>query len=738
MTTATRFNAIVEIDTRGQKRIVSLSKNVDTLNSKLRKIGSAAKVAAGGFLAFQAGRLAFSAVNTGIARIESERRIKALGRAYGESAQLQDIATQSAKKFGLSQTEANQGLALAFARLRPVGVELKEITSVYNGFNTAAKLSGASANEAKNAFIQLAQGLGSGALRGDEFNSIAEQVPIILTAVSKATGVAQGDLRDYAAEGKITADVVIEALRQIEKDGADQLTEALGGPQQAIKDFQNASEDVQVALTDSVIPELAEGFRDLAKLIYALEPAIRFIGKLIGATLVETRLFIDAITGEGNAVKTLRSSGQLPFSQFIPASETVNGKKRLTTVAEKEFGEFFGQDRFQQLKNQARDIAKATNQSFSKVLKERLTAALKVIDRTKEIQARQEFVSAKDAGIKPQDIVGEDPTNAPSASAKSVSDISQIQLDRIREINSLKVQGLDIEARQKELANDVLLIIEKGIQTRKDQAELSDAQTALQVFNNEQALKNAEELAKARQKETDTFFQNDGLAQQRINTLAQEAAAIERLKNPINGVTAALDQMAGGFDFAYQGVQQLTQVGVQGLADGLTDLLVNGSTNFRQFAANLLRDLARILIQSIVVKGILQAIGFGGGGGSAFDFSNLPGFAFIGSAGGNVVDKQGAVPLRKFARGGITSGPVLSLAGEAGPEAIVPLPDGRSIPVNMRGGGQKSVNIESLNITVENKGEDLNTDAQKQLAGQVQALVLDQIVNERRSGGTLT
>lgn len=708
MTTATRFNAIVEIDTRGQKRIVSLSKNVDTLNSKLRRIGTAAKVAAAGFLAFQAGRLAFGSVNTGISRIESERRIKALGKAYGESAKLQDIATESAKKFGLSQTEANQGLALAFARLRPVGVELKEITTVYNGFNTAAKLSGASANEAKNAFIQLAQGLGSGALRGDEFNSIAEQVPIILTAVSKATGVAQGDLRDYAAEGKITADVVIEALRQIEKDGADQLTEALGGPQQAIKDFQNATENVQVALTSAALPALTGAFKDLGQIINDLEKPIAKLGRLLAGILNQTSVVLRRLFNVNNFRK-------ISFEAEREAQIATNEKFGIGASLRAFRPEV--DDFFEATKN--RIIAKKT-QDF------------KIAQGDGFIGPPQP--SAKDEGKGGGgNTGGEDTTKAPSA-----SDISQGELDRIREINSLKVQGLDIEAQRLELVNDVLLIEEKGIQTLKDQAELSNAQTALQVFKNEQALKNAEEAAKARQKETDTFFQLDGLAQQRISTLAQEAAAIERLKNPINGVTAALEQMAGGFDFAYQGVQQLTQVGVQGLADGLTDLLVNGSTNFRQFAANLLRDLARILIQSIVVKGILQAIGFGGGGGSAFDFSNLPGFAFIGSAGGNVVDKQGAVPLKKFARGGITSGPVLSLAGEAGPEAIVPLPDGRSIPVNMRGQGQKSVNIEALSITVENKGEDLNTDAQKQLAGQVQALVLDQIVNERRSGGTLT
>ena len=133
--------------------------------------------------------------------------------------------------------------------MRPVGVTLKDIVSTYNGFNTAARISGSTAEEASNAFTQLAQALGSGALRGDEFNSISEQVPGILTAISKQTGIAQGDLRKFAAEGGITADIVIGALKRIEVEGADQLADALGGPAQAIRDFQNATEEVQVALS---------------------------------------------------------------------------------------------------------------------------------------------------------------------------------------------------------------------------------------------------------------------------------------------------------------------------------------------------------------------------------------------------------------------------------------------------------------------------------------------------------
>lgn len=228
---------------------------------------------------------AFRAVQTGVQRVESERRIKLLGQRFGEYAALQNAATQAAKKFNLSQTEANQALANAFARLRPLGVSLEDITSTFGGFRTAAVLGGATAAEASAAFTQLSQALGSGALRGDEFRSVAEQAPLVLQAISDETGIAAGDLKDYAAQGLLTSDIVIKALRRIESEGAGRLAEALDGPAAKIKAFQNATEEVQVALTEAVVPELSRSFVILAGIIDDLKPVIQGVGSFAAKIL---------------------------------------------------------------------------------------------------------------------------------------------------------------------------------------------------------------------------------------------------------------------------------------------------------------------------------------------------------------------------------------------------------------------------------------------------------------------
>nr|BAR35297.1 phage tail tape measure protein [uncultured Mediterranean phage uvMED] len=235
-----------------------------------------------GYLGLAAAQQTF---NAGVSRIESERRIKMLGDSYGETADLADLAARSAKRFGQSQTTANQAVANIYGRLRPLGISLKDIESTYNGFNTAARLSGATAGEASAAFTQLSQALGSGVLRGDEFNSIAEQAPALLNAIADVTGVAAGELRAYAAEGAITSEIVIEALKKIESEGAEKLAESMDGPAQKMVDFRNTVEDIQVELTRELIPPITDAFGDLAEAIEALVPALQLVGKVASIVL---------------------------------------------------------------------------------------------------------------------------------------------------------------------------------------------------------------------------------------------------------------------------------------------------------------------------------------------------------------------------------------------------------------------------------------------------------------------
>lgn len=73
-------------------------------------------------------------------------------------------------------------------------------------------IAGASAVEASNATIQLSQALASGVLRGDELNSIFEQAPNLISTIADYMGEPLGAIRDLAADGMITADIVKNAM----------------------------------------------------------------------------------------------------------------------------------------------------------------------------------------------------------------------------------------------------------------------------------------------------------------------------------------------------------------------------------------------------------------------------------------------------------------------------------------------------------------------------------------------
>lgn len=128
------------------------------------------------------------------------------------------LAEVTERVFDISQ-KTRSGLdatATLYARLerstRSYGVSVEDIARLTTIINQGFVISGASAEEASNAIIQLAQGLASGALRGDEFNSVNEQGNRLMIALADSMNVSIGTLRNMAAEGKLTTDVIVNGL----------------------------------------------------------------------------------------------------------------------------------------------------------------------------------------------------------------------------------------------------------------------------------------------------------------------------------------------------------------------------------------------------------------------------------------------------------------------------------------------------------------------------------------------
>lgn len=108
--------------------------------------------------------------------------------------------------------------------LKDLGRNTDEINKVTSSFTKALQLGGASAEESAAAIKQFGQAMGSGALKGDEFNSIAEASPTLMRYFADGLGVPIGKLKELAGQGKLTAEAVSGALLkmydQISKDAA--------------------------------------------------------------------------------------------------------------------------------------------------------------------------------------------------------------------------------------------------------------------------------------------------------------------------------------------------------------------------------------------------------------------------------------------------------------------------------------------------------------------------------------
>lgn len=138
-----------------------------------------------------------------------------LSIAIGEHGNLQK-AMDDVKNVAINTNSNLTATGDLYSRLTKIGQEMKwpqeQALALTETINKAIQVGGGSAASNEAAITQLNQALGSGVLRGDEFNSMMEQSPRLAQALADGLDVTTGKLREMAGEGKLTTDVVTKAL----------------------------------------------------------------------------------------------------------------------------------------------------------------------------------------------------------------------------------------------------------------------------------------------------------------------------------------------------------------------------------------------------------------------------------------------------------------------------------------------------------------------------------------------
>lgn len=226
-----------------------------------------------------------------------------LSNSLRPSEQLADVTE---RVFNITQQTRSSldATASLYARLeratRQYGTSADDLAKLTTIINQGFVVSGATAQEAENAIIQLSQGLASGALRGEEFNSVNEQGNRLIVALADSMGVSIGQMRNMAAQGKLTTDVVVNGLlSQGSVIGAEfantttTISQALQVAGNNITKFfgENSTVKTGAAIFSDAVVTISENIGGLSALLTGAAAILgsRYVGALTMATAAKIK-----------------------------------------------------------------------------------------------------------------------------------------------------------------------------------------------------------------------------------------------------------------------------------------------------------------------------------------------------------------------------------------------------------------------------------------------------------------
>jgi tape measure domain-containing protein len=242
------------------------SRTAKNIDKSFANLGSGIKGAFGGITAAlslrELGQMADSFTNI-------QARLKLATRDANEFAE----ASDNIKRIASSSKSSLESTATLYTRisntLLDIGGTQAQVADTTQALALGLKLSGATAEESASAMLQFSQAIGSGVLRGEEFNAINEAAPRIMKALADSIGVPVGQLRKLAEEGKITRDILVNSLGSqlptLIKE-AETLPNTIGAA------FQNAKNEI--LLTVGAIDKATGASNAFAKAVGAVAQGI--------------------------------------------------------------------------------------------------------------------------------------------------------------------------------------------------------------------------------------------------------------------------------------------------------------------------------------------------------------------------------------------------------------------------------------------------------------------------------
>ena len=649
--------------------------------------------------------VARQAVNTASNFQALELRMKVLTSEFGEFAGAQELVRKAQDRFNLSIVEATKGVTDIFARLRPLGISLKDIETTFIGFNTIAKLAGLNATEASAAFTQLAQGLGSGRLQGDEFRSIAEQVPQLLKAISDETGIASGKLKDFASKGLLKSDIILRALAKSAEEGADKIGAIMdASPAEVFKSFNNAALELQLTLGDKLLPVVLKATKGLTELVEGVVSFVdseagtvtfTFIG--IAAAIKGIAVVVPIVAAQITALKAgfigITVASRVSLGSLVAYKATLAATSAgfaTATAAATAFKIAIAKTGIGLLViglgfvAAALMKANAEQKEFNDLLEQGSAAEI-----SRNIEETEEKIKKLEESLQ---TLGTN-RNDQGQKIAITRDIEKAQ----EEVKKLK--GSLEDAKLRDLSKE-FEIIKKNL--TDSNASLEKNNQISKELTEEARIRKEHELAIA---ELEKKFEGKELEELKI---LQE----QNLQHKLKG-----EQIKKNAEEAKKLRKTFMDIG-QSVEDGIVSNLadaVEGTKTLAEAAISVLNDLKRKLIEVAIQQAVS---GIGGKIGK-----------FLGKAFG--VDG-------KAANGGRIGAGQSFLVGEKGPEIFTPRSSGMvtaNDKISLGGGG--ITNVITVNVDANSSNVSGNDAEANQLGNQIAAAIQSELIKQKRAGGLL-
>jgi tape measure domain-containing protein len=698
----------------------------------------------------------------------AQARIGLLTKNFSQLTGIQEVAANAAKKFNLSQAESLGTLTDLGNRIGPTGASLQDVANVYEGFNTLLALNKVNSQNAASATLQLNQALGSGRLAGEEFNAISEATPQLLDAVAKVMGRTRGELKKLASDGKISSQVLIEALTRIRTEGAADLETAFGGAFGATRRFNAALEDFSATIGTELLPALTpliNGATEILKLFGQLPGPVK---TLIAAIAGLTAAFV-ALAPAISTVIGLLTAAQL--AALVAAGPWIALAAGITAAAVA-LASYRTESEKIGAKAAAGDPAAMSAARGRMVTLEQEIALMKLEGAEKAsprsalggsfANAKAEFARLK-RDVTTGQIAAATPTPTTgtgtgtgkgagkgSDDAKRAAEQMQQQLKAADDINFALKNRLAIAQTTEPVAKRMLEYDVKQNEIAKEYDELKKVAKSA----DELALINANLVIEQRIAQVEYEREINELLIERATLVANlvKASSMPTVYNELEEQDAALQAILDKYPAigsAADAAATLATSGIAAMIDG-TKSAEQVFVEFLSSIADALIDTAKQMIAQYIAIGIARMFaGMGGSGNFAPSGplaavgnvnTDVSGF-FAPSANGNAFGANGIIP---FAKGGIVNSPTLfpfakgvGLMGEAGPEAILPLSRGPGGKLGvMASGGGGDVNVV---VNVDAKGSSVEGDEQgaNQLGRVISAAVQSELIKQQRPGGIL-